>query len=222
MSEAFAPNHINTTSNRYNSATGRHRVWNNLLGPSYGGMVLESMRRRVTAIVRALIHLLDYIRERYKAVLPREITQAGIAKALKTRRSHVSTTLSSLAKKGYVEDRLGRIENGSRRRKVYFLTFKGYLRAMELRDHYLRKRIGLPQNGYVKKVRVGDLNGLLGEQYSLAEVLSCVDDSGILDIESLTGRSDTSVEDEPSMEHERDSLKKDSRAAISLYLLFEA
>jgi hypothetical protein len=164
------------------------------------------MRKRVTAIVRALIHLLDHIRGRYKAVFPQEITQAGIALVLKTRRSHVSTTLSSLARKGYVEDRLGRIENGSRRRKVYFLTFKGYLR----------------QNGYVKKVRIGDLNGLLGEEHSLAEVLSCVDDSGILDIGSLIGRSAASVEGEPSMEHERDNLKKDSRAAISLYLLFEA
>lgn len=197
-------------------------MWNNLLGPSNGGLVLERMKIGATANVRALIHLLNHIREGRRAEYPQDITQVGIAEVLRTRRSHVSITLSSLKKKGYVENRLGRVENERRRRKVYFLTFKGYLRAMELRDHYLRKRIGLPQNGHVKKVRIGDLDGLLGEEYSLAEVLSCVDDSGILDIGSLTGRSATSVEGEPSMEHERDSLKKDSRAAISLYLLIKA
>jgi DNA-binding MarR family transcriptional regulator len=180
------------------------------------------MRFRATANVRALVHLLDHIRERRKAKFPHEITQVGIAETLRTRRSHVSITLSSLKERGYVKNRLGRVENEKRRRKVYFLTFKGYLRALELKERYLRKRIEVVQNGHAREVRIADLNGLLGERYSLAEILSCIDDDGVLDLESLETEPVDGTEGEPSMEHERDNIKSDSRGAIALYLLLKA
>jgi DNA-binding MarR family transcriptional regulator len=197
-------------------------VWKLLLVPSNGGIVLERMRFRATANVRALVHLLDHIRERRKAEFPHEITQVGIAEKLRTRRSHVSITLSSLKERGYVENRLGRVENERRRRKVYFLTFKGYLRALELKGRYLRKRIEVVQNGHASEVRIADLNGLLGERYSLSEILSCIDDDGVLDLESLESEPVDGTEEESSMEHERENLKSDSRGAIALYLLLKA
>ncbi|MEE9223332.1 MAG: helix-turn-helix domain-containing protein [Thermoplasmata archaeon] len=180
------------------------------------------MRFRATANVRALIHLLNHTREGRKAKFPHEITQVGIAEVLRTRRSHVSITLSSLKKKGYVENRLGRVENERRRRKVYFLTFKGYLRAKELSERYLRKKIEFVQNGILMKARIKDLDSLLGEDHSLAEVLSCIDEDGVLDLKSLTKRSEARVEGEPSKEHERVNIKSDSRGSIALYLLLKA
>ncbi|MEE9115438.1 MAG: hypothetical protein V3U09_00910 [Thermoplasmata archaeon] len=180
------------------------------------------MKIGATANVRALIHLLNHIREGRRAEYPQDITQVGIAEVLRTRRSHVSITLSSLKKKGYVENRLGRVENERRRRKVYFLTFKGYLRAMELRDHYLRKRIKVVQNGHVSEVRIGDLGGLLEDHHSLAEILSCISENGVLDIHSLNERSEASVKGDPSMEQERENIKSDSRGSIALYLLLKA
>jgi DNA-binding MarR family transcriptional regulator len=166
--------------------------------------------------------LLDHVRERYKAEFPREITQAGIAKVLRTRRSHVSTTLSSLRKKGYVEDELGRIENGSRRKRVYFLTYRGYMRAKELRYHYLAKKITVVWNHSLRRMRIMDLNGLMGERRSLVEVLNFINDAGVLNLDSLQGRSVVGIDGEPSMEHEREDLKSDSRGAIALYLLIQA
>lgn len=151
-----------------------------------------------------------------------EITQAGMAGVLRTRRSHVSITLSSLRARGYVEDRLGRIENKTRRRKVYFLTHKGYKRAIELRVRYLKKRIDVPQNGHLRTVRIENLNGVLGGSYSLAEILSCTDDSGVLDLKSLTGKSTQYEVDDSSIEHESESVRSDSKAAVLLHLLFIA
>jgi hypothetical protein len=127
-----------------------------------------------------------------------------------------------LKERGYVENRLGRVENERRRRKVYFLTFKGYLRALELKGRYLRKRIEVVQNGHASEVRIADLNGLLGERYSLSEILSCIDDDGVLDLESLESEPVDGTEEESSMEHERENLKSDSRGAIALYLLLKA
>jgi DNA-binding MarR family transcriptional regulator len=180
------------------------------------------MNLRATAIARALIHLLSYIRERHKAEFPRDITQAGIAKALKTRRSHVSTTLSSLQKKGYVEHRLGRVAKEFRRRKVYFLTWKGYSRATQMRDYYMRRRIRVPFNGSLRIVRIADLNGMLGENHLLVDILSCINEEGVLDLGFLMSRSSPDEGGEPSMEHERQNIKSDSRGAIALYLLFKA
>jgi len=145
-----------------------------------------------------------------------------MAGVLRTRRSHVSITLSSLRARGYVEDRLGRIENETRRRKVYFLTHKGYERAMELRVRYLKKRVDVLQNGHLRTVRIENLNGVLGGSFSLAEILSCTDDAGVLDLKSLTGKSTQYGVGDSSIEHESDNIKSDSKAAVLLHLLLVA
>lgn len=195
-------------------------MWSYLLGPSIGGIVLERMNLRATVIARALIHLLNYIRERHEAEFSKEITQAGMAKALRTRRSHVSTTLSSLRKKGYIEHKLGRVVKELRRRKkVYFLTWKGYRRAIEIRDYYLRREVRVPFNGSLKTVRISELNDVLGEDYSLVDVLSCIDEAGVLDLEFLKKQCGSSEFEEPLMEHERRSIKDDRGAVAALHIL---
>ncbi len=142
-----------------------------------------------------------------------------MARVLRTRRSHVSITLSSLRARGYVEDRLGRVEHEIRRRRVYFLTHKGYARAMELRCRYLRTMIGVFQNGHFRMMRIEELNGQLEGSFSLAEVLSCVRDTGVLDLESLTREPDPGEAEEPMTEHERRNIKENSGAVAALHIL---
>ncbi len=142
-----------------------------------------------------------------------------MARALRTRRSHVSITLSSLRARGYIEDRLGRVEHEIRRRKVYFLTHKGYMRAMELRNRYLRTMIGVFRNGHLRIMRIEELNGQLEGNFTLAEILSCVRDTGVLDLEMLRGEPRPSEDEEPVVEHEGRNIKEDSGAVAALHIL---
>ncbi|UCD93252.1 MAG: winged helix-turn-helix domain-containing protein [Methanobacteriota archaeon] len=164
--------------------------------PSVGGRGLRKKRFRATANERILIHLLDYVREREEVEFSSEITQAGIAEILGTRRSHVSLALSSLKEKGFVKDRLGRVEDEIRRRKVYFLTHKGFGRAKELKANFLKKEIQVPKEGAATKVRIEELDDFLGEDYFLIDVLSCINSEGVLDMNSLTGEPATVPEEE--------------------------
>lgn len=142
-----------------------------------------------------------------------------MAKVLRTRRSHVSITLSSLRTRGYVEDRLGRVKNEFRRRRVYFLTHKGYVKAIQLRGRYLKTYIGLFQNGEFRTIKIEELNGQLGDDFSLAEILSCIKDNGVLDLESLRNESDSSDFEDPVNEHELRSIRNDSGAVAALHIL---
>jgi predicted Zn finger-like uncharacterized protein len=113
-------------------------------------------------------------------------------------RSHVSLALSALKEKDYVTDRLGRIENEIRRRKVYFLSPKGYKHANELKKEFLARRIRVPANGEIQEMRIEDLNDLLEEDYFLVDVLSCINNQGVLSLFSLTGKSsESSVTEQP-------------------------
>jgi len=99
----------------------------------------------------------------------------------------VSLAMSSLKEKGFVTDKLGRVENEIRRRKVYFLTHKGFGRAKELKENFLKREIELPKDGTTTKIRIADLDDFLEESYFLIDVLSCISSDGVLDLNSLTG-----------------------------------
>ncbi len=142
-----------------------------------------------------------------------------MAQVLRTRRSHVSITLSSLRARGYIEDRLGRVVNESRRRRVYFLTHKGYARAMLLKGQYLKRRVRVRHNGSLITVRVEELQDVLGESHPLAEILSCVTAAGVLDPRSLVGEFADCEPHDSTMEHERRNIKEDSGAVAALHIL---
>jgi predicted Zn finger-like uncharacterized protein len=182
------PNYINTTSDhRLDRERSSPTVHTEEPVPIDGGKCLKKRRFRATANERILIHLLDYVREKDEVEHPKEITQAGIARILGTVRSHISLALSSLRDRGYVTERLGRVENEMRRRKVYFLSQKGYTHAKELKHRFLRREIRVPTEEGAEDVRIGALDDFLGEEYFLVDVLSCVSSGGELNLLALTG-----------------------------------
>lgn len=191
------PNYINTPTN-YKSYRDRRLPTGHTEEPvpTNGGKCLKKRRFRATANERILIHLLDYVGEKDEVEHPKEITQAGIAQILGTVRSHVSLALSSLRDRGYVTERLGRVENEMRRRKVYFLSQKGYIHAKELKHEFLGKAIRVPTDRGAEDVRINDLDDFLGEEYFLVDVLSCVNSGGELNLLALTGSLPEAEEDE--------------------------
>ncbi len=74
---------------------------------------------------RIVLHLAQYEEYKEEFMVPYELTQDGIAKAVGIQRSHVPMYIKKLINRGLVFERKAHIINGQRRRKVYFLTEMG-------------------------------------------------------------------------------------------------
>ncbi|MDG6220393.1 MAG: tetratricopeptide repeat protein [Candidatus Thermoplasmatota archaeon] len=81
---------------------------------------------------KILVHLLPYRPEHDDYVLPKELTQEGIAIAVEVRRSQVSLALKGLVEKGLVEERKTHISSQPRRMKAYMLTHSGRALARDI------------------------------------------------------------------------------------------
>lgn len=65
-----------------------------------------------------------------------DITQEGIAKALRIGRNNVPRLIRPLVEEGYVQEWKARVKGLERRRKVYTLTWKGEQLIREIYEKY--------------------------------------------------------------------------------------
>jgi DNA-binding MarR family transcriptional regulator len=86
---------------------------------------VESAGRLVTVNERVLLHLREFALPRFRAEVPPQVTQEGIAEALGIRPNHVPRAVRRLISEGTVEELLSHVSGYARRRKAYFLTEKG-------------------------------------------------------------------------------------------------
>ncbi len=135
-------------------------------------------RVKVTVNQKILVHLLDFARfaDRYDA--PPEVTQQGMADALRVRRSHVTLALQALGHRGLIVDRTMRIVGGSRRKKAYFLTPYGYERAREARADLAAMPVILDADG--TEIALGRAHERLGA-HDLRDLLPWLRPDGVLD-----------------------------------------
>ena len=90
---------------------------------------------------RILLHLFDFTRFAEEYVAPVEVTQAGISKAVGIRVQHIRQNVGPLIQNGLVEESTRHIQQGTRRRKVYFLAPKGRAVAASLRRVLLKENV---------------------------------------------------------------------------------
>ena len=76
--------------------------------------------------IRVLQYLSKFNPEQHEYVAPFSLTQDGIAESVGISRAHCSLVLKDLMQRELVEDRLAYIKGGSRRRKVYVVTGRGW------------------------------------------------------------------------------------------------
>ncbi|MGQ0796775.1 MAG: tetratricopeptide repeat protein, partial [Methanobacteriota archaeon] len=97
--------------------------------------------RHLTVKERIQLHLFDYARfaDAYEA--PEEVTQESIARSVGIRVPHVLQYVRPLIEEGVAESRTSHVRRKARRRKVYFLTPKGRMRAASLRTEILRETV---------------------------------------------------------------------------------
>ena len=77
--------------------------------------------------INILKHLGKHTKEGLDFIGPYELTQNGIAESVGISRAHVSMILTDRMDKSLIDSRLVHIPGISRRRKIYFLTWIGYM-----------------------------------------------------------------------------------------------
>ncbi|NLK25872.1 MAG: hypothetical protein GX307_04765 [Euryarchaeota archaeon] len=123
---------------------------------------------------RILLHLLQYVKYLDEDVAPIDITQDGVAAALRISRAHAALELKKLKESGDVKERLSRIRRGRTKRKVYFLTVAGEERANEVQDFIEAEGIDLIPYQDIRKCKGPELWGVLDEKFKPVVAMSCV------------------------------------------------
>ncbi len=115
------------------------------------------MPSAVTVGERILLHLSQFSKHSDSFDAPPEVSQDGIAEALRISRAHAAIELKKLKEVEEVSERLSHIRRGPTKRKVYFLTEKGEVRAKRLKDYVAREGIELAPLLDMRRCKASDL-----------------------------------------------------------------
>lgn len=123
---------------------------------------------------RILFHLLQYSKYIDSFDAPIDITQDGIAAALRISRAHAALELKKLKNAGEVKERLSHIKRGRTKRKVYFLTPLGEERARDIKAYAEENDIDLTPYQDIRKCKGPELWRVLDEKFKPVVAMSCV------------------------------------------------
>ncbi len=123
---------------------------------------------------RILFHLLQYTKYLDSFDVPIDITQDGIAAALRISRAHVALELKKLKNAGEVKERLSHVKRGRTKRKVYFLTMAGEARARQIKLYAEENDIDLTPYQDIRKCKGPELWSVLDEKFKPVVAMSCV------------------------------------------------
>ena len=123
---------------------------------------------------RILFHLLQYTKYLDSFDVPIDITQDGIAAALRISRAHAALELKKLKNAGEVKERLSHVKRGRTKRKVYFLTMAGEARARQIKLYAEENDIDLTPYQDIRKCKGPELWSVLDEKFKPVVAMSCV------------------------------------------------
>jgi tetratricopeptide (TPR) repeat protein len=95
----------------------------------------------ITVGERIVLHLSAFSRHQDDFDVPFDVSQDGIASAVRISRAHAAIELKKLRESGDVFERLAHIRRGKTRRKVYFLSPNGEQRAKDVREYAIKEGI---------------------------------------------------------------------------------
>ncbi|OPY31283.1 MAG: hypothetical protein A4E32_01734 [Methanomassiliicoccales archaeon PtaU1.Bin124] len=122
------------------------------------------MPSAVTIGERIILHLAQYSKFQQNFEAPAEVSQDGIAEALRISRAHAAIELKKLKEVAEVEERIAHIRKGPTKRKVYFLTEAGEKRAKNLKDYVEKQGIELAPLLDLKRCKGPELWDSLDEE----------------------------------------------------------
>ena len=143
----------------------------------------------LTVKERILVHLLPYSRSLDRFHAPKEVTQEGIADGVGIRLNHVPRATKLMLKEEDISQEMGRVSGVSRRRKVYFLTEAGTMKAIKLRDGLLDLDVELiGKDGQVEAAKVSQVMERLDSSTQVLEVIDHMSSEGAFDMASFRGK----------------------------------
>ncbi|MFA5312511.1 MAG: hypothetical protein WC375_04210 [Methanomassiliicoccales archaeon] len=89
----------------------------------------------VTVGERIILHLAQFSKFLDSFDAPQDVSQDGIAEAIRISRAHAAIELKKLKEHGDVVERMSHIKRGPTKRKVYYLTESGEKRAKNLKEY---------------------------------------------------------------------------------------
>ena len=132
------------------------------------------MSASLTVGERIIIHLYQYSKFIDTYEVPIDISQDGIAAALRISRAHAALELKKLKDSKLVSERLSHIKKGRTKRKVYFLTLNGEARSKEIHFFAKDNDIDLTQFQDIRKCKGPELWNTLDEKFKPVVAMSCV------------------------------------------------
>ncbi len=142
---------------------------------------------RFTIEERILLHLLEYTTHRQKIEVPPSITQEGISTTIRIHRKHLPRSLKSMLEKNLITENTAHVQGQPQRMKTYHLTLNGEAKAQELKDSITNLTIHLRDTqGNLKETTIKDIQTIVKGLHSLAELLSCITEEGIIDLTQTT------------------------------------
>lgn len=115
------------------------------------------MSNALTVGERIVLHLAQYSRLQEDFDVPLDVSQDGIALALRISRAHAAIELKKLKESEEVWERLAHIKRGKTKRKVYFLTPKGEIKSNRIREFAQSEGIEIMPLLDLKKCKPSDL-----------------------------------------------------------------
>ena len=140
---------------------------------------------------RIILHLANYTRYRKKLIIPNEITQQGIANAIKIRIEHVSRSIKKLIQDDFIYMRSARIIEANRVKKAYFLTKNGKNYVSEIKRWFRNKPILIrTKKGEFREIRFSQLNELIDTKIGPLEIYNIYKQSkdNVIDLKKLNNK----------------------------------
>ncbi|UCH88940.1 MAG: tetratricopeptide repeat protein [Thermoplasmata archaeon] len=145
-------------------------------------MAKPKLKLKLTIEERILLHIRNYFKYEHNLQAPFALTQDGIAKAVSVVRSAIPRSMKKLEDKNLVKEQISHVEGVSRRRKIYFLTTEGLMRAQEITEKLEQVKINVKnQSGEIKELKFSEINKFLGTSFSYLEILEGVNEDGMFD-----------------------------------------
>ncbi len=132
------------------------------------------MSASLTVGERIIFHLSQYTKFQDSFDVPIDITQDGIAAALRISRAHAALELKKLKDSKDVAERLSHIKKGRTKRKAYFLTAQGERKAVTIKEFAQENAIDLVPLQDIRKCKGPELWAALDDKFKPVVAMSCV------------------------------------------------
>lgn len=132
---------------------------------------------------KILLHLYEYKNYRHEMIVPYELCIPGISKILNLKQNVIRMEISQMKKRGenLIEEDIKHVRGVAKKRKVYFLTSKGYERAREIRERIMNMNTKVVlDNGRIIDIKLKEIGKHIHYKNPLIVAINNMDENGII------------------------------------------